>query len=104
MSAKLIKLVSGEVIAAEVINESMMDIIVKEALIVNTVFQDQKMGIRFSPFNPFATGPGEEITLSKTMIMFYSENADIIAEYNRITSKIVTAKVVPNIPNLSLAK
>jgi len=105
MSAKLMKLVSGEIIAAEIVSEAMMEITVKEALKVETVFQNDKMGIRWAPFNPFATGPGEELTLSKTLIMFYSDNEDIISEYNRITSKIVTAKIVPNTPpNLSLAK
>ena len=106
MSAKLMKLVSGEYVIAEVSNETAETITLKETLKVVTVFQNDKMGVRFEPLNPFAAGPKEEITINKTMIMFDVNSPDLISEYNRITSGIVTAKVVPNTkePKLTLAK
>ena len=98
MSVKILKLVSGEFVIAEVISESIDSVTIKEALKVVNVFQNDKMGIRFEPFNPFATVIGEEITINNSNVMFTSENHEVINEYNRITSGIVAARAMPPEP------
>ena len=69
MSAKILKLVSGEFVIADIINESMDSVTLKESLKVVNVFQNDKMGVRFEPFNPFASVMGEEITIDNIPIL-----------------------------------
>jgi hypothetical protein len=95
MTVKAFKLVSGEDIIAEVINDNDLTCMIKSpAVIVVQRSEAGQVGVGLQPYTPFASG---NVTLHKTsFIADFEVDVSLTNEYNRIFgSGIVIANTMP---------
>ncbi|WDS61222.1 hypothetical protein SBM3_00143 [Synechococcus phage S-BM3] len=88
IEAKLIRIVTGEEIVAEVISDTHFDITLQNALVVLPT----NTGIGFAPWATVVSQEKPEITVNKIHIVYIAElQEDVAKKYNEMFgSKIVT--------------
>jgi hypothetical protein len=87
---KVLKLMSGEEIVAEVTDKGEVYTLKEPVTIVYQPVEGGGMNAGFAPFMPYSSGI---LTLNKNSIASYADvDAKLLAEYNRIFSKI---EIVP---------
>ena len=86
MNVKIVKLISGEDLIAELVDSD--DIIVKNPVVMIPVNKDQ---IAFQPWIPYAED--KEYLLKETQVVIIATPSEtIVNEYQKIYSSIVTPK------------
>jgi hypothetical protein len=92
MLIKVLKLVSGEEVVAEIVHHDESEIVIKNplAIILQRGQQQGEIGIGFVPFAPYA-GRSATINIRKDKIVFEFEVDDEMRnQYNTIFGGIVT--------------
>ena len=99
MSVRMFKLVSGEFMIGETKVNSDNKLAVTSPMIVHFApHSSGQLAIQMFPLNPFATSKNEEVKFQDDHIMFETSISDNLEkEYIRITSGIVTTKVMPKL-------
>lgn len=87
MSIKLIRLITGEFLMADIEAENGDTMQLRDAVILLV----GKENVGFTHLNPFGNDP-ENTTVNQVHVLFTAEPAeDLLAEYNRIFSRIQIA-------------
>ncbi len=91
MEHKMFKLVSGEIVIAEVENENETELnTVAPAVINMQPTPDGKIGISLYPLDPFMASTTSKYTIQKNHIMMFTEtDPEIIKSYVGMTSRVV---------------